>query len=397
MNRIVLAALAILAILAVIGCRAAETPAPVAAHGADEHGTDEHGTEEHGSAAGHEVRLDPAKVRAAGIEAQPLATASFHPHVVASGVIRPVAGRSVTLRAAASGRVASVAVDVGDRVAAGRLLATLESPELNEALARFRAAAARHEAARNASERAERLLAQEAISRAESESRRADAAVAMAEADAARQELVRLGLDPAAGAHAAFPVTTPLAGTVLSRSVSPGLLVARDAPLFEIADLARVWAVVDIYEKDLGQVRQAGVAEVRSDAWPGLTFEGRIALVEPTLEEASRTAHVRILLDNPEGRFRPGLFVSVALPVGGGDIEAAAVPAGAVQTVAGLPAVFVEVGPGRYALAPVEIGREAHGMIEITDGLEPGARVVTAGAFVLKSELLKATIGGHDH
>ncbi len=356
--------------------------------------------EHHEAVLAGEVHLTEAAARAAGIEVVPLAPASFHPHVVASGVIRPVTGKSVTLRAPAAGRVASVAVDVGDRVAAGRPLATLEGPELTEAIARYRVAVARHDASRRAAERAERLLAQEAISRAESEARRAESEAAAAEAEAARQELVRLGLDPGAGptATARFPIVTPIGGTILARHATPGLLVARDAPLFEVADLQTVWAVVDIYEKDLGQVTEQGEAEITTEAYPGRTFTGRIALIEPMLEEASRTAHVRVVLDNADCRFRPGLFVSVALPIRAStDAEATAVPAGAVQMVSGLPAVFVEIEPGRFRIVPVETGREAHGMIEIRRGLEPGARVVTAGAFVLKSELLKATIGGDEH
>ena len=137
--------------------------------------------------------------------------------------------------------------------------------------------------------------------------------------------------------------------------------------------------------------------EVRTDAYPEEVFTGRIALVEPVLDEASRTVHVRIVLENRFGKLRPGLFVTVAVPLrGASEIEATAVPSGAIQNISGLPAVFVEREPNRFELRPVEAGREAHGMVEIRHGLKEGEKVVAEGAFVLKSELLKGTIEGEE-
>ncbi|HET6372554.1 MAG TPA: efflux RND transporter periplasmic adaptor subunit, partial [Candidatus Polarisedimenticolia bacterium] len=187
------------------------------------------------------------------------------------------------------------------------------------------------------------------------------------------------------------------AGVVLNRSVSPGLLVDKDASLFEIADLTRVWAVADVYEKDLGQLQESGEVEVQSDAYVGTLFKGRIGLVEPALDEASRTAHVRVVLDDRSARLRPGMFVTVLIPLkSASTAKALAVPAEAVQKISGLSAVFVQTAPGRFELRPVEVGREAHGMVEIRNGLREKEKVVTRGAFVLKSELMKGSIEGED-
>ncbi len=355
-------------------------------------------------APGHsrEVRLSEDAARAAGIKIVPVSREAFHPHIVASGVIRPVSSKSVRMTARVAGRVVRVLADVGDRVQAGQILATIEGSEVTAALARHRTGKVRREAARRSLERAERLLDMQAISRAEVELRRAEAEAVSAEAEAARQELMRLGLDPDAAAPdpgdlAEFPILAPLSGTVLERTVAPGLLVEREAPLFEIADLATVWAVVDVYEKDLGQLQEKGEVEVRTDAYPDVIFAGRIALIEPALDEASRTAHVRVVLDNSSKRLRPGLFVTVAVPLrGASEVEATAVPDGAVQKVSGLPAVFVEKSPGLFELRPVETGREAHGVVEIRHGLRAGERIVAEGAFILKSELLKGTIGAEE-
>jgi len=353
-------------------------------------------------ARSQEVRLAGDAARAAGIKVVPVSREAFHPHIVASGVIRPVSQKDVRMRARVAGRVVRVLADVGDRVKTGQTLATIEGSELTAALARHRTGTVRRDAARKSLERAERLLEMQAISRAEVELRRAETESVSAEAEAARQELMRLGLDPDAvapdpGGLAEFPILAPLSGVVLERTIAPGLLVEREAPLFEIADLATVWAVVDVYEKDLGQLQERGEVEVRTDAYPGVIFTGRIALIEPALDEASRTAHVRVVLDNSSKRLRPGLFVTVAVPLrGASEVEAMAVPDGAVQKFSGLTAVFVEKSPGLFELRPVETGREAHGVVEIRHGLEVGERVVAEGAFILKSELLKGTIGGEE-
>jgi cobalt-zinc-cadmium efflux system membrane fusion protein len=350
-----------------------------------------------------EIRLSDAAVRAGGIRSVPVQREAFHPHVLASGVIRPVVPKSAQVKARAGGRVVRLHVDVGDRVRQGQTLATLEGSEVTAALARHRTADARRIAAREGLKRAERLLEISAISGAVVDLRRAEHQSAAAEAEAARQDLVRLGLAPDAameqfGDTSEFQVLAPISGTVLKRGLSPGLLVEREASLFEIADLSTVWAVADVYEKDLGRVEAEGGVEVRTDAYPGVTFSGRIELIEPALDEESRTAHVRVALDNRSGQLRPGMFVTVAVPLkGAAEVRAPAVPAEAVQKLSGIPAVFVEKEPGRYELRPVETGLEAHGMVEIRHGLEEGELAVVQGAFVLKSEVLKRTIGGDEH
>jgi cobalt-zinc-cadmium efflux system membrane fusion protein len=349
------------------------------------------------------VRLKEDAVRAASIEVTVVSRETFHPHVTASGVIRPVAQRSVRVRAVTGGMVVRLLVDVGDRVEEVQELATIEGPEVAAAVARYRSAVARRKVARESLERATGLLDMKAISRAELELRTADASATAAEVDAAHEDLVRLGLDPSSalaesGPPSRYSVISPMKGVVIQRHVSPGLLVEKEEFLFEIADLSTVWAIADIYQQDLGQIRAHGEVEVRSDAYPGQHFMGRIELIEPTLDEASRTAHVRVALDNRSGRLLPGLFVTVAVPLrGASEAQATAVPDGAVQKISGIPSVFIERERGVYELRPVEMGREAHGMVEILHGLQEGDRVVSRGAFILKSELLKSTIVGDEH
>jgi membrane fusion protein, heavy metal efflux system len=348
--------------------------------------------------SGPTVVLSPESREAAGVRVETAGTEVFRPRLRTSGIIRPEAERSVSVRARTPGRVLRVLVDVGASVQAGQALATLEGPDVTGALSRYRTAIAREAVAKKALERADRLLEITAISRAERDARQADAEAAASEADAARQDVERLGLDPRSSGDSGRPseirVTSPLAGTVLEKSVSPGLLVEKDVPLFVVAGLARVWAVMDVYEKDLGRIRVPGEAEVRSEVYPAEVFKGRLTLVEPAIDEGTRTARARVVLDNRAGRLKPGLTVTADLPVHeeSGARESVAVPAGAVQKVSGTTAVFVEKEDGRYVLTPVEAGDESGALVEIRKGLEKGDRVVVGGAFVLKSELLKKSL-----
>ncbi len=345
------------------------------------------------------VVLSADAQKAAAIETAPVAQTAFGGRLTAPGIIRPDAQQSVAVRSRTEGRVIRVAADVGARVAAGDILAVLEGPDATSALARHRTAVARETAARKALERADHLLELQAISRADRDARRADAEAASAEAEGARQDLSRLGLDPAAatevGRPAEIAVRAPLAGTVLERSISPGLLVEKGAPLFVVASLSPVWAVVDVYEKDLGGLSDRGTVEVKSDAQPGERFRGRLALIEPALDLASRVAHVRVILDNPAGKLRPGQFVTADLPLKAGPgAPALSIPSDAVQRFSGVTAVFVEGEAGHYELRPIEVGRETQGAVEVRSGLEAGDKVVIRGAFLLKSELLKGSLGG---
>ena len=340
--------------------------------------------------APHVLRLSPQAIEAAGIELVAASRASFRPSVAAGGFVRPDARRSVTVRAPGEGRVVRVAVDVGSRVKAGETLVVVESPDANAALSRHRTAAARESASRRALERAERLLGLEGISRAERDSRQADAEAAAAEAEGARRDLARLGLDPARD-EARLTMKAPLAGTVLEISAVEGGLVEKDAALAVVADLAQVWALLEVVE-GAARIKTGGAVEVRSDAFPDQVFPARVALVEPSLGESAGRARIRVVLDNASRTLKPGQFVTAQLPLAGSGAEGTAVPTEAVQRLFGITSVFVETAPGTFELRSVETGRESAGKFEVLHGLRDGERVVVRGAFALKTELLKSSL-----
>ena len=334
--------------------------------------------------------------QAAGIRVTTATRVAFTPRLTTSGVIRPDTQKSVSVNAPVGGRLGAVLVDVGTRVARGAPLATLTGPEVTATVARLRTADAKADAARRSLERADRLLAVQAISRAERETRAAETEVSAAEAVAARQDVGALNVRGRTGTAAAA-IVAPVGGVVLEKVAAPGLLVDKDAPLFVLADLSIVWAVLDVYGKDVGNISSGAEATVQSDAYPGATWQGSVTLVEPMIDEASKMARVRVALANADRRLRPGTLVTAALPlreVAGHAMTA--VPSAAVQRLSGITSVFVEVSPGKYALRAIEIGREVGGMVEVLGGVREGERVVVGGTFYLKGELLKATLTGDE-
>lgn len=134
---------------------------------------------------------------------------------------------------------------------------------------------------------------------------------------AAREKLRLLGLAPEqiealeSRGEAAEHVTmyAPIGGVVIAKSAVEGSYVQTGSPLFTIADLSRVWVMLAAYETDLPWIRYGQAVEFSSAAHPGETFTGRVAFVDPLLDERTRTARVRVHLPNPEGRLKPGTFV----------------------------------------------------------------------------------------
>jgi cobalt-zinc-cadmium efflux system membrane fusion protein len=190
-----------------------------------------------------------------------------------------------------------------------------------------------------------------------------------------------------------FEIRAPFDGTVVEKHLTLGEAVKEDASIFTVSDLRRVWAEFAVAPQDLAIVRVGQQVVVSSTAFPQ-TVEGTVSYVGALLGEQTRTARARVVLANPQDAWRPGLFVTVSVR-GAEQHLAVAVPADAVQTMGRQATVFKAV-PNGFKPVPVQTGRSDGRTIEILRGLEPGDLVAAANAFVLKSELGKAS-AGHEH
>ena len=181
----------------------------------------------------------------------------------------------------------------------------------------------------------------------------------------------------------------------------PGQIAGPETKLFTVANLRRLWMTVEVYESDAGRVRQGARAEVRPRALPDETFVGRVSFAGGVVDAATRTLKVRVTVDNPSLRLRPGMFAQVRIdapPVpGASGGEGVVVPERAIQDLSGRTVVFVPGdATGEFVARTVTVGERAGRGVRILAGLRPGDAFVVNGAFQLKSELLKATFGEED-
>ena len=195
----------------------------------------------------------------------------------------------------------------------------------------------------------------------------------------------------------AVPIRSPVAGFVTVKNVVPGAAIAPGAPLFEVADLSRVWALADVYEQDAARLHVGQKAALELSAYPGEQFAGRVQLIYPTLNPATRTLRVRVELANRAGpggvKLRPGMYGNLALdlPTATGVV----IPAEAVVDTGEHKYVFVTGRPGHFEPRLVETGVRVGEQVQIAKGLAAGEVVATDGNFLIDSESrLRAAVEG---
>jgi membrane fusion protein, heavy metal efflux system len=296
------------------------------------------------------------------------------------------------IAAPVAARVIKVLAKPGDTVTAGQVLAELHSPELVQARAEAEAARARLEVARKTAERKRGLAADQLVP--EREKLEAEAALTDAEAayHVAESALRRFG---AGAGDAVLAIRSPIAGTVIDRAIVMGQLADPSKTLFRVGDLATLWLVAHVFERDAVRVQIGRPASASFAALPGKTFEAMIRSIGREVDAASRTIAIRLDVPNAGGVLRPGMSASASMPLGDvGDAPVVVVPAAAVQRVGATWVVFLPRGAATFEARPIGRGRDLSGDVEVLSGLQAGDELVVDGAFLLKAEADKARGGG---
>lgn len=399
-----------------------EATASLAAQPTDEHTAEEHASEtlageqgptveeEHAHADEDEdhhelenvVDMSPAELEEFGIEVGTAQAGALSLTKAFPGEIKVNEERYAHVVARVSGVAASVSASVGERVEAGDVMAVLESRDLAAATAAYLGARQRQELSQATFEREERLYEREiSPERKFLEARQALGEVRI-DVEATRQALRALGLsnetieelpDAPDAARYQYLLTAPIDGVVIERHLTRGEAVEADTEAFEIADLSDVWVDLSIYQEDLDVVREEQGVVISAG---GHSESGTISYVRPIVGENTRTALARVVLPNPHGRWRPGMFVSGSISIDRVDAPVV-IPKSAVQTIDSLPVVFVRTADG-FRPRPIVTGDEGERQIAVLEGLTVGEDYVTAGAFTLKAQLDKGSFeDGHSH
>jgi len=190
-------------------------------------------------------------------------------------------------------------------------------------------------------------------------------------------------------------VRSPISGVITLKDVFQGQMIEPGRHLYHIVDLSRLWVLAEVFEQDIGFIREGQGAAVTVPAFPGRVLEGKVAFVHPGANPDTRTTQVHIEIDNPDGLLRPALSAAVELRVPLGSGPVVSVPDSAVLDSGSRQVVLVERREGQFEPRPVRLGARTGGFVEIRSGLADGERVVVRANFLIDAESnLKAALSG---
>lgn len=378
-------------------------------HGHDKKGAESKGEEAHVQKAGEKhddhgagaggLKLSDNEINAAGIQVAEVTEAEVNDPVNVTAVVRPHPSRVARVAPRVPGRIVTMRAALGDRVARGQTLALLDSLELGEARGAYQQARAELSIAQANYDRVEKLVAEEIIASKEKLRAQADLEKARAAERASRGRVQLLGGTASGDATGVsmFAVTAPFAGVVIEQNdAAVGAMAHPDKPLFTVADVSVVSVEGSLHEQDLGRVAPGAMAEVRASAFPDTIFKGKVDHISAVMDKETRTIPVRIQVANTDGRLRPEMFATAAIPTAR-KVKVITLPNDAVVLMQGVTTVFLE-GPQDFEPRVVQTGERTASGVTIKSGLKPGDMAVVAGAYALKARSMKSQIGsGHAH
>lgn len=191
-----------------------------------------------------------------------------------------------------------------------------------------------------------------------------------------------------------YEVKSLISGTIIEMHMTQGELIGNEAHAFTIADLNKVWANFNIYQKDLGKIRVGQKTTINIGSMD-IEETGAISYVSPIVDERTRTATARVILNNQTGKWMPGMFVTAKVYVSEKKYPVV-VEKSAIQTLEGRSVVFVRDDDG-FKPKAVRIGNENDDNVEIISGINAGDQYVSKNSFILKAEILKESFGGDEH
>ena len=359
------------------------------------------------------VKIDPANLSKAGIRIDQVQVRSMPQQLTVAGQVVMDERHTDHIGVLAEGQIERVLVVPGDYVRAGQTLAWMHSHSVHEtegALTQAYAAVDRQTSGVKFAEinrdRYQHLYSlqvasQEEAQRAEQELKQAQQDLTDAQANVHMErehlsELLQLAPSTLTPGNLynkeLIPVRSVAAGTVIQREVTPGQVLKAGDEAFLVSNLSTVWVTASVNEKDLSGIHRGAQAMVTTQGYPGTDFRASVAMLGDQLDPGTRTVPVRLLVPNPGTRLRPGMFAT-ALINEPATRTGLFVPESALQDVNGLRVVFVTTDGTTFQVRAVKLGQRSQDFVEVVEGLNPGDHIVVDGAFMVKGELLKGSVG----
>jgi membrane fusion protein, heavy metal efflux system len=313
-----------------------------------------------------------------------------------------------------TGRIERVYANLGDYVHKGEVLARMHSHDVHEARAAYAMAVAEKSRLQSAEslaqinfDRMQRLYALRAASVEQTEQARQELVNAKTALENGQTDVVRskthleenLGISADLPANAndetaeLIPIVAPASGYVLQKNVTPGTTVAPATDLFVLGDPKHLWMLASVGQELLTQLKVGQSAWVTLPGVTGQRFAGRISNLGQAFDPTTRRLQVRIDIEHTEGILRPEMLATAEIAAGETHQRILIAPE-AVQQVNGQDVVFVRSAADRFTPRPVRLGSGVNGKVALAEGVHPGEKVVTQGSFLLKSQLLKASMQG---
>lgn len=364
-----------------------------------------------------------ANIQTAAVEEKPVSTV-----IRTIGSIQIDESRQATIASYVDGRVERLFADyTGVVVRKGDHLAVVYSPQLYSAQVEFIEARSTLEKTSGAALE----LVREAQTRLVANSRQRLIELGMTEEQLAE-------LEASGNAQSRLTIYSPVGGTVIEKLAEEGKYVSAGQPIYRIANLSTVWLMLELYPEDASRIRFGQVVEAELTSMPGKTLEGRVAFIDPRVNQSSRTVGVRVEFTNEKGELRPGDYAraNIQIPIGPqgevydeqlagkwispmhpqvirdepgdcpicgmqlvptsryGYVEqpvdrqsSIVIPRSALLMAGEHSVVYVETEPGRFELRNVTLGPILKDVAIIQDGVEPGEQVATAGNFLIDSQM----------
>jgi membrane fusion protein, heavy metal efflux system len=298
--------------------------------------------------------------------------------LTANGSVAPDVNRTIHVTSLGGGRVVDLKVRLGDAVKKGQVLLVISSPDLAGAFSDYQKAVADERLSKKALDRAQLLYDKGAIAEKDLQAAQDTEEKALVDVRTTEQHVRVLGGDPA-HPSAQIDLKTPVSGTIVEQNIAgfEGVKSLDNSPnLFTIADLSQVWVVCDVFENDLSDVHLRDSAQIRLNAFPDRNYTGTVADISRVLDPSTRTAKVRIVLANPDGALKPGMF-AVATFHSRRVRPALMVPGTAVMRLHDKDWVFRREGQNRFRRVEVQIvGASQDGTQELRSGVKPDDELV---------------------
>jgi membrane fusion protein, heavy metal efflux system len=352
------------------------------------------------SAATPSIHADPRQPveTQSRVETAVVSTSQDKPKLTLAGKIAYGEDRYSKISSPVQGRVLEARARLGDRVKAGEILLVVDSPDIAQAYSEFIKEESDLTYAIRAYELAKDLYETKALALKDLKQTENDLVKAKAEFRRAKERLLSLRV-PAGELEkpidkqtitSRFEMRSPLTGTVVERTVTPGQSVGGDPSqvLFTVADLDTLQVVGDIYERDLDLIHPGLTATVTVEAYPEVPFAAAVAAIGDVVDPNTRTIKVRAWVDNASHKLKPEMFARLHIDISEGK-EFISVPKESVLEIDGKEFVYIAQPNGTYVKQEVKVGSASDDRLRILRGLKPGDRVVTKGAVLLKGSEAK--------